>query len=56
MVEYCTCPDCPLYTVRFGRPSRVADYTYQSGDERYTPEQMGHVVADRTEIIGNGGP
>jgi hypothetical protein len=48
-VEFCTCPDCPLYALRFGRHPKVADYAYQVGDERYTPEQMTGVVATRVE-------
>jgi len=40
MVEFCTCPDCPLYPIRFGRPGREGDYEYQPGDETIPLAQM----------------
>ena len=39
-VEFCACPDCKLYSYRFGRPPKPEDYVWKEGDSDFEAAEM----------------
>ena len=48
-VEFCTCPRCPNYRFRFGRPPKETDYVFQPGDENVELTDMREAHARRLQ-------